>query len=114
MHLAEMLDRKLTFSYSTLLFLERFRFDIAEALGNGVPYLSREDVEAATDWPHQGKEKHTWVDARTLSKSDSAFWKGLQGQIREWLEEEPTDVSHELNCVYPHAHNLADTSPQGV
>lgn len=93
-NLAEMLDRKLTFSYSTLLFLQKHNFDIPEALRDGVPYLSREEAKSAMDWMLGARERQQKrVDPKTLSEKEAECWNRLRGQIQEWLEKQSSTVS---------------------
>lgn len=95
--LADFLDRKLTFSYSTLLFLQEHGFDLAEALGRGVPYLSRNEVNDVRDWLYPDeKKKYGSLVLADLTDVDAEFCHDFRGRVCSWMGDYPATVS-----IYP-------------
>ena len=105
--MAEIVDRQLTLSYQSLLMLQSHGFDLGEALGQGVPYLSREELKQVTEQLLQPK-KYERIDPSALKNSANGFYtdipeeltvsaegfySGLAEKLREWLETKPIVVS---------------------
>ncbi|KIH88300.1 hypothetical protein SPBR_07021 [Sporothrix brasiliensis 5110] len=103
--IARTLDRTLTLSYKTLMFLKRNRIRIEDAYDGGIYYLSR--AEEAELLPELfATSKHGRNDDILLEEQKPEtmqFYYDTMHQIRSWAEkeEEPDRLSY-LNIVNPH------------
>ena len=89
--MAETVDRKLTLSYDSLIFLQSHGFDLSKTLECGVPYLNREEVEEITDQLLRDKT-YERIDPSCLGQIAEWFDSRLRRELTEWLETEPREV----------------------
>lgn len=92
--LADFLDRKVTFSQSTSMFLREHNFDISSALGKGVPYLSREELRLVEmGFLRQPRPKDQTVNMEILDRIDLEFLEEVKSCIYDWLKTASQKVS---------------------
>ncbi|KAK3985545.1 ribonuclease H-like domain-containing protein [Cladorrhinum sp. PSN332] len=91
--LARLIDRKMTFSYKTFLFLEQHGFSFEKAFARGVPYLSRAEQRKANErylkYYHKEKEYNNPHDLNTLDTFTKVTCDGARQQIASWIESYP-------------------------
>ncbi|KAK4230841.1 ribonuclease H-like domain-containing protein [Podospora fimiseda] len=94
--LARLIDRKVTFSYKTFLFLQQHGFSFEKAFVHGVPYLSRiEQLKANERYityhseNEYGKRDLNSLDVLTKTTCDRA-----REQIASWIEAYPNSGSY--------------------
>ena len=104
--MARAVDRKLTLSYQSLLVLQRHGFNLGETLGQGVPYLNREELcDVRTEMLDD--KTYEWIDPASVGGSSAKeFYMDLAERLGGWLETEPTTVS-------PRSPTVADLSENG-
>ena len=87
--LAKVVDRSVSFSYSSLLFLKSHGFQLENAFRDGVCYLSR--MEAAEVKPillHNGMARiflHP-VNIEAQDKETKEFYSSTRTRVSRWLE----------------------------
>lgn len=89
--MAEIIDRRLTLSYSSLLFLRRHGFDLAKVLGSGASYLGRNDLEEVMAQMLQDRN-YERVDPAGLGETAVKFYAELQEELTKWLDGLPKEV----------------------
>ncbi|KAJ6446444.1 CAF1 family ribonuclease domain-containing protein [Purpureocillium lavendulum] len=104
--LAKLLDRKLTLSSNSLRFLVEHGFDMERALGGGVPYLSREELELVQQrFLGGGGVDCEKVDLAALSEFEAFFCGKLRTTLKEWLACAPKP-GNVLEVPEPRGANL--------
>lgn len=84
--MAEVTDRQLSFSYASLLVLEKGGFDLKSTFANGVPYLSVEESEQIEDAMLGPKtDDHEYTDPETVGAWAVTFYDHLRGELSGWL-----------------------------
>lgn len=92
--LARVLDRTLTLSYKTLMFLSKNRIRIEDAYDGGIPYLSRAE-EAQIIAELSGLQQHSkaeHIDIKKTQQETKQFCADVTDKIRFW-ESDPSSVS---------------------
>lgn len=100
--LARLIDRKMTFSYKTFLFLEQHNFSFEKAFARGVPYLSRAEELKATQkfLTHHGERGYdNSLDLNTLDPLTKIICDRARIQISSWLEMYPNHVGGQETFV---------------
>ena len=94
--LARVLDRTLTLSYKTLMFLSKNRIRIEDAYDGGIPYLGRaEEAHAVAEMFGSNQRAETeLIDIGKAQEETQQFCVDVTNTIREW-ESDPTSVSLE-------------------
>lgn len=83
--MAELTDRRISFSYASMLALERHGFDFKEMLGTGLPYLSREELaHVEKEMLHDKEYEH--IDPETVGDWALKFYDNLRQEIADWLK----------------------------
>ncbi|UNI14288.1 Poly(A)-specific ribonuclease [Purpureocillium takamizusanense] len=104
--LASLLDRKLTFSSNSLRFLEVHGFDVNCAIGSGVPYLSREEMEILSErFLCSGGTTGDLIEESSLTPFDRSFCDHVGKTVRKWLASEPK-LKSVLEIPEPRGGNL--------
>ncbi len=93
-------DRKITFSYNSMLFLQRHGFRLESAFADGVPYLSRaEEADLHNDFlaktPHLSREP---IDLASQSRETQVFYDWACRSVQQWMED-PAGVSTTLKSA---------------
>ena len=87
--LAKVLDRTVSFSYSSLLFLQSHGFLFREAFNNGVPYLSRQELAEAADLflqnPDAQLPDEAIADIASDGREAKEFYALVREKVRSWL-----------------------------
>jgi len=84
--IAKIIDRTVSFSYTSFLFLQRYGFDFEKVFSNGIPYLSRQESQIANELLQNPSEAK--VEPCDIDKLDSearGFYFSTKRQIFEWL-----------------------------
>ncbi|CAK7265495.1 hypothetical protein SEPCBS57363_001612 [Sporothrix epigloea] len=100
--LARVLDRTLTLSYKTLMFLSKNRIRIEDAYDGGIPYLSRAE-EAQIMAELSGLKQHSkaeLIDIEKTQQETKQFYADVTDNIRKW-ESDPSSNSY-LNISNSH------------
>ncbi|KAK4239630.1 ribonuclease H-like domain-containing protein [Achaetomium macrosporum] len=88
--LAELIDRKVAFSYRSFLFLKENNFSFEKAFSEGVPYLSRSDDALATRlYLSSGRHQSTAYPGRALDTWSRKFYSDTRNEISAWFETNP-------------------------
>lgn len=94
--LAQVVDRTLTISYDTLIFLKKNCVRIEDVYLDGVTYLSRAEEAAATPRflpsPKTANERRDGVDLENADEETQVFFKFVQSTIKTWADN-PDNVS---------------------
>ncbi|CAK7263401.1 hypothetical protein SEPCBS119000_000462 [Sporothrix epigloea] len=100
--LTRVLDRTLTLSYKTLLFLSKNRIRIEDAYDGGIPYLSRaeESQVVAEILGSKQLSEAELVDIEELQQETKQFCADVTNTIRAWASD-PSSRCY-LNISNPH------------
>lgn len=93
--LAKVLDRTVSFSYRSMLFLKSHGFQLEQAFKDGVYYLSRQEVAELNVTFLQnggGQQSADQVDIVTQDKETRKFYSSARSSILSWLGQ-PERVS---------------------
>lgn len=82
--MAEVTDRHISFSYGSLLHFQRHGFDFKSALGEGVPYLSREELAHIEREMLQEKE-YEHIDPASVGGWAVTFYDNLRKEVKDWI-----------------------------
>jgi hypothetical protein len=87
--MAKMVDRQLSLSYKTLLFLKSHGFRLESAFADGVPYLSHIELDILRrDFlVHRGDFTGEPLDITTQDHEIQEFYTDARRQIQNWLDE---------------------------
>jgi len=96
--LARIVDRTVSFSYASLLFLRRHGFSMEQAFTYGIPYLSRLEEELARQVylqnPRDVKAYNLDIQKQTLETRE--FFESARAQISSWVDD-PEAVGEWIN-----------------
>ncbi|CAK7213169.1 hypothetical protein SCUCBS95973_001709 [Sporothrix curviconia] len=100
--LARVLDRTLTLSYKTLMFLSKNRIRIEDAYDGGIPYLSRTEEWQAVDemFGTNQRPETQLVDIDKTQEETKQFYVEVADNIRKWESDKSSDSY--LNIRNPH------------
>ncbi|CAK7199078.1 hypothetical protein SEUCBS139899_001746 [Sporothrix eucalyptigena] len=100
--LARVVDRTLTLSYKTLMFLKQNRIRIEDSYDGGIPYLSRAEEEEAIPelFKSNSRSKSEKIDIEAQMDETKEFYRDVIQKIREWEVDPMAKVF--LNIVNPH------------
>ncbi|CAK7214147.1 hypothetical protein SBRCBS47491_002050 [Sporothrix bragantina] len=101
--LARVLDRTLTLSYKTLMFLSKNRIRIEDAYDGGIPYLSRsEEARAVAGLFGSNKRSESeLIDVDEMQEETKRFYADVIKNIQKWESDPPSQESY-LNIKNPH------------
>lgn len=108
--IARTLDRTLTLSYKTLMFLKRNRIRIEDAYDGGIPYLNRtEEAEIIPElFATQKHGRHEDIVLEEQKPETREFYRDTVNEIRSW-ETAPKRVRRLCN-YHSRQDELSDRS----
>lgn len=103
--LAKMVDRTVSFSYSSLLFLKSHGFQFDHAFQHGVCYLSRQEEADANglfrqNGGGQALDEHVDIDAQDEEARE--FYSSAKNQISSWLDDPDSVRSSRFDSAIAH------------
>lgn len=104
--LARVVDRRVTFSYSTFLFLQRFGFQFDKVFAGGTPYLSRDEADAIHTelFDHDPESARKPIQLHRHGKETHEFYAYVRKEIQGWVDQ-PT-LGDYVNIENPNGGKL--------